>query len=110
MTLQSDDFKYMESEEYLSLKVPSQMATQDSSVTFCKNEPQDSQKSKSLPVNGESTKRKVLGGKSPPHIDHCSETLHIKLVSHVIELALPLFSGEACLLYTSDAADEERLV
>ncbi|XP_016062473.1 PREDICTED: zinc finger protein 239 isoform X2 [Miniopterus natalensis] len=94
VTLQSDDFKNMESEEYLSLKVPSQIATQVSSGIFCKNEPQDPQESKSLFVTGESTERKVLGGKSPP-IDHCSETLHIKLVSDVIELVSPLFSGEA---------------
>lgn len=93
VTLQSDDFENIESEEYLSLKVPSQMATQDSSVTFCKKEPQDPQESKSLFVTGEGTERKVSGGKSPP-IDHCSEPLHIELVSDVIELVSPLFSGE----------------
>lgn len=89
MALQGGDvnkcLSAMESEECLSLKVPSQVATQDSSVTFCKNEPQDPQERKSLFVTEESTERKVLGGKSPP-IDHCSETLHIKLVSDVIEL------------------------
>lgn len=94
MTLQSDDLKNMESKEYLSLKVPSQMAAQDSSVTFCKNEPQDPQESKSLFVTEESTERKALGGKSLP-IDRCSENLHIRLVSDVIELVSPLLSGGA---------------
>eukprot|EP00069_Balaena_mysticetus_P004710 bmy_17641T0 len=83
----------MESEEYLSLKVPSQMATQDSSVTFCKNEPQDPQESKSLFVTEESTERKISEGKSPP-IDHCSEKLQNKLVSDVKEVVSPSFRGE----------------
>ncbi|KAK2508805.1 hypothetical protein MC885_015447 [Smutsia gigantea] len=94
VTPQSDDFKNMESEEYLSLKVPSQMTTQDSSVTFCKNKPQDPQESKSLLVTEESTRKKVIGGKSPP-MDHCSENLQFVLVSDVTELASPLLSGEA---------------
>jgi len=93
VTLQSDDYKNM-ANEYLSLKVPSQMATQDSSVTFCKNEPQDPQKSKSLSVTEESTERKVLRGESPP-MDHCSENLQVKLTSNVTELVSSLVSGEA---------------
>ncbi|OWK09724.1 hypothetical protein Celaphus_00006678, partial [Cervus elaphus hippelaphus] len=68
----------MESEEYSSLKVPIQMATQYSS--FCKNEPQDPQESKSLFVPEESTERKLTEGKSPP-IERCSENLQDKLVA-----------------------------
>ncbi|XP_066100115.1 zinc finger protein 239 isoform X1 [Saccopteryx bilineata] len=93
VTCQSDGFKNIESEKYRSLKVPNQMAIQDSSVTLCKNEPQDPQENKSLFETGESTERKVSGGKSPP-IDHCSETLHFNLVSDVMELVSPFFSGE----------------
>ncbi|XP_023402908.1 zinc finger protein 239 isoform X1 [Loxodonta africana] len=94
VTLQSDDLKNMESKEYLSLKVPSQMPTQDSLVKFCKNEPQDSKESKSLFVTEESTERKVIWGESPP-MDHCSDSLQVKLLSGVTELVPPLFSGEA---------------
>ncbi|XP_012415231.2 zinc finger protein 239 isoform X2 [Trichechus manatus latirostris] len=94
VTLQSDDLKKKENEEYLSLKVPSQMSTQDSSVKFCKNEPQDSKESKSLFVIEESTQRKVIWGESPP-MDHCSDNLQVKLLSDVTELVPPLFSGEA---------------
>ncbi|XP_038316310.1 zinc finger protein 239 isoform X2 [Canis lupus familiaris] len=83
----------MASEEYLPLKVPSQMATQASSVTFCENESQDPQKSKSLFVTEESTEKKVLWGESPS-MDHCSENLQIKLMSDVIDLVSPLVSGE----------------
>lgn len=81
----------MESEEYSSLKVPIQMATQYSS--FCKNEPQDPQESKSLFVPEESTERKLTEGKSPP-IERCSENLQDKLVADVKEVVLPLFKGE----------------
>uniref|UniRef100_A0A8C7EVD2 Zinc finger protein 239 n=1 Tax=Neovison vison TaxID=452646 RepID=A0A8C7EVD2_NEOVI len=94
VTLQSNDYKNMANEEFLSLKVPSQMTTQDSSVTFCKNEPQDLQKRKSLFITEESTERKVLRGESPP-MDHCSENLQIKLMSDVTELVSPLVTGEA---------------
>lgn len=81
----------MESEEYSSLKVPIQMATQYSS--FCKNEPQDPQESKGLFVPEESTERKLTEGKSPP-IERCSENLQDKLVADVKEVVLPLFKGE----------------
>ncbi|KAB0341445.1 hypothetical protein FD754_018371 [Muntiacus muntjak] len=81
----------MKSEEYSSLKVPIQMATQYSS--FCKNEPQDPQESKSLFITEESTERKLTEGKSPP-TEHCSENLQDKLVADVKEVALPLFKGE----------------
>ncbi|KAI5154791.1 hypothetical protein MUG91_G51n7 [Manis pentadactyla] len=92
VSLPSDDFKNIKSEEYLSLKVPSQMATQDSSVTFCKNKPQDPQESKNLLLTEESTRKKVIGGKSPP-MNHCSENLQIELVADVTEMASPLSSG-----------------
>ncbi|XP_029775953.1 zinc finger protein 239 [Suricata suricatta] len=94
VTLQSDDYKNIANEEYLSLKVPSQMATKDSSVTLCKNEPQDPQKSKTLFITEEGTERRVFGGERPP-MDHCSENLQIKLLSDVTELVSPLVSGEA---------------
>nr|KAF6459848.1 zinc finger protein 239 [Rousettus aegyptiacus] len=94
VTFQNDDFKNIESEDYLSLKFPNHMATQDSSVTFCKNELQDPQEIRSLFVTEESTKRKLTGRKSPP-IDHCSENHHIKFTSDVTELVSPLISGEA---------------
>ncbi|KAI5942377.1 zinc finger protein 239 isoform X1 [Manis javanica] len=94
VSLPSDDFKNIKSEEYLSLKVPSQMATQDSSVTFCKNKPQDPQESKNLLLSEESTTKKVIGGKSPT-MNHCLENLQIELVTDETELASPLSSGEA---------------
>ena len=81
----------MESKEYSSLKVPIQMATQYSS--FCKNEPQDPQESRSLFVTEESTEGKLTEGKSPP-TEHCSEDLQDKLVADVKEVVLPLFKGE----------------
>ncbi|EPY88212.1 hypothetical protein CB1_000190017 [Camelus ferus] len=86
------------------------MATPDSSVTSCKNEPQDPQESKSL-FEGD-TKRKVTGRKSPP-IDHFSENLQTKPVSDVTEEVLPLCKSEAVcqngqLKESSDALDGNR--
>ncbi|KAB1271637.1 Zinc finger protein 239 [Camelus dromedarius] len=86
------------------------MATPDSSVTSCKNEPQDPQESKSL-FEGD-TKRKVTGRKSPP-IDHFSENLQTKPVSDVTEEVSPLCKSEAVcqngqLKESSDALDGNR--
>ncbi|XP_045424403.1 zinc finger protein 239 isoform X1 [Lemur catta] len=91
--LQSDDFKNTESEKYLSLKVPSQMATQDSSVKVCKDEHQDARESMCLSVTEESTEIKATRWGGSP-VDHCAENLQVKPVSDATELASPLTSGE----------------